>query len=336
MRKLKYMIARILGMDYKAMFATVRQIHKKTGRNSLWLFVDMVRCGLRYGAGYNDYRICEFYNLTPAQRETYVTRGVNNRIVQLLNDRSYTHIMNDKCEFNQHFSECIHRGWMPMQTATFEEFAAFMENRDRIVTKPLDDACGRGVEILNKADFADLQTMWKDLKDRNSGLIEDVIVQHPDISRLYPHAVNTYRIVTVCVDGQANVVYAFIRMGNGGRAVDNINAGGMAAPIVLETGVIQYPAFDKDSNYYDVHPSTGCPIVGHQLPYWQQAMEMCLQAATKIPQIGYVGWDIAVSQEGPQLIEGNPFPGHDILQMPPHVPDKIGMLPRFKQFVKGL
>lgn len=336
MKKLKYMIARILGMDYKSMFATVRQIHKKTGKNSIWLFIDMVRCGLRYGAGYNDYRICEFYNLTPQQRATYVTRGINNRIVQLLNDQSYTHIMNDKCEFNQHFAECIHRGWMPMQTATFEEFAAFMQNRDRIVTKPLDDACGRGVEILRKADFADLQSMWENLKNRNSGLIEDVIVQHPDISRLYPHAVNTYRIVTVCTEGKANVVYAFIRMGNGGRAVDNINAGGIAAPIVLDTGVIEYPAFDKDSNYYDVHPSTGCPIVGYQLPHWQQAMDMCLQAATKIPQIGYVGWDIAVSEEGPQLIEGNPFPGHDILQMPPHVPDKIGMLPRFRQFVKGL
>lgn len=52
-----------------------------------------------------------------------------------------------------------------------------------------------------------------------------------------------------------------------------------------------------------------------------------------IPQLGYIGWDIAVSETGPQLIEGNEFPGHDILQMPPHVPDKIGMLPRFRQFL---
>lgn len=336
MKRLKYMIARILGMDYRAMFATVRQIHKKTGKSRIWLFIDMVKCGLRYGAGYNDYRLCEFYNLTPQQRATYVTRGVNNRIVAMMNDKAYVHIMNDKCEFNQHFTDFVRRGWMPMQKATFEEFAAFMEQRDRIITKPLDDACGRGVEILNKADFSDLQSLWNHLKERNSGLIEDVIIQHPDISRLYPHAVNTYRIVTIYSEGKANVVYAFIRMGNGGRAVDNINAGGMAAPIRLEDGVIEYPAFDKDSNYYDAHPATGCTIVGYQLPCWQEAMDMCLQAAAKLPQVGYVGWDIAVSENGPQLIEGNPFPGHDILQMPPHVPDKIGMLPRFKQFVKGL
>ena len=336
MRRLKYMIARILGLDYRAMLATVGQIHKKTGKNSIWLFFDMVRCGLRYGAGYNDYKICEFYNLTPQQRATYVTRGINNRIVQLLNDPAKVHVLNDKCAFNRHFAQFVRRGWMPMEDAGFETFTSFMEHRDRIITKPLDDACGRGVEILEKADFADMQAMWEYLNGHNSGLIEDVIVQHPDISRLYPHAVNTYRIVTVCVEGQAHVVYAFIRMGNGGRAVDHINAGGMAAPIALETGVIEYPAFDKDSNYYDVHPTTGCPIVGYQLPHWQASLEMCLQAATQIAGIGYVGWDIAVSENGPQLIEGNPFPGHDILQMPPHVPDKIGMLPRFRQFVKGL
>lgn len=336
MRKLKYMIARILGMDYKAMFATVALIHKKTGKSRIWLFFDMVLCGLRYGAGYNDYRICEFYNLTKAQRETYVTRGVNNRIVQLMNDKSYTHIMESKTEFNRTFSEFVRRDWLDMAEATYDDFAAFMESRERIVTKPLDGACGRGVEILNKADFANLQAMFDHLHQNNSGLIEEVIIQHEDISRLYPHSVNTYRIVTVCPKGEANVVYAFIRLGNGGRAVDNINAGGMAAPIDLDTGIIQYPAFDKDSNYYDAHPATGCPIVGYQLPYWQEAMEMCLKAATVVPQIGYAGWDIAVTKDGPQLIEGNPFPGHDILQMPPHVPDKIGMLPRFKMFIKNL
>ena len=55
-----------------------------------------------------------------------------------------------------------------------------------------------------------------------------------------------------------------------------------------------------------------------------------------VPQVGYVGWDIAVTENGPLIIEGNHFPGHDILQMPPHVPDKIGMLPTFKKYIKEL
>ena len=336
MRRIKYLIIRILKMNYRQMFETVAKIHKKTGRSRIWLFFDMVNCGLRYGAGYMDYMLCEFYDLTKEQRETYVTRGVNNRIVQLMNDPKSFHFMDDKCEFNEIFAEFVHRGWLNMKKATPEEFEAFMATRDRIITKPIDDSCGRGVDILNKADFDSVQKMYEHLQSIGSGLIEDVIVQHPEVSAIYPHAINTYRIVTIHSEGVSNVVYAYIRFGNGGHVVDNINAGGMTTPIDLETGMLNYPGYDKDSICYDVHPYTGHPIVGTKLPYWHEAVEMCLKASAMIPQLGYVGWDIAVSPDGPQLIEGNPFPGHDFLQLPPHIPDKVGMLPRFRQFVKGL
>lgn len=336
MGKIKYLAERILSMNYISMFRTVGMIHRKTGRSRIWLFADMVQCGLRYGAGYKDYELCEYYNLTDTQRATYVTRGINNRIVQLLNNPEYYHCVDDKNDFNRLYAKYIHRAWLDMTKASCDEFQTFMESLDRVISKPIAACCGQGIEIFSKADFPDLQTMYDHLLRIQSGLIEEVIIQHPDIAAIYPLSVNTYRIVTVLHEGQANVVYAFIRIGNGGRFVDNINAGGMAAPVDLDTGIIPYAAFDKDGNYYDTHPYTGHPIVGCQLPYWKEALEMCLSAAYVTPQLGYIGWDIAVTENGPQLIEGNEFPGHDILQMPPHVPDKIGMLPRFKQFIPEL
>lgn len=334
MKRVRYLLRRILRMDYKNMLRVVRLIHKKTGRNSLWLFVDMIRCGIKYGAGYQDYRLCEFYNLTPAQRETYITRGINNSIVAKLNRRDAYHLVEDKTEFNTTFADFLGRGWLNMSTASYEEFCAFVKDRELLISKPAASTCGKGVEKLAKSDFSDEKALWEHLRENGSGLIEDCLAQHPDLSAIYPHAINTLRIVTVLGrDTKPHVVYAFIRIGNGGRFVDNINAGGMAAPIALENGVIEYAAFDKDSNYYETHPETGCPIVGRQIPCWQESLRICEQAATMVPGLGYVGWDIAVTPDGPVLIEGNHFPGHDILQMPPHVPDKIGMLPRFREFI---
>lgn len=336
MKRLLYIIKRIFKMDYKNMLATVSVIHKKTGRNRVWLFCDMVKCGLKYGAGYKDYKLCEFYNLTNEQRATYVTRGINNTIVRLLNDRAYYHVLENKTEFNTVFADFIGRKWLDMSSADAARFADFMADLDVIISKPSDATCGQGIRKLSKSDYESLEGMYQDLVDSGSGLIEECIVQHDNIAAIYPHSVNTYRIVTVLTDGVPHVVYAFIRIGNGGRFVDNINSGGMAAPINVETGVIEYPAFDKDSIYYDTHPATGCKIQGYALPYWKESVELALKAAVVVPQIGYVGWDVAVTENGPLIIEGNHFPGHDILQMPPHVPDKIGMLPTFQKYIKGL
>lgn len=336
MKRILYLIKRILGMDYKSLFKTVGSIHKKTKINRIKLFFDVVKCGLKYGAGYRDYELCEWWNLNDEQRATYVTRGINNRIVSLLNDKEYYHILDNKIEFNNTFGEFLGRKWINMSTATFEEFEAFLEGLEVIISKPAEEACGRGVEKLTVADFASTKALFDHLKLINSGLCEECVLQHKDVSALYPLSVNTYRVVTVFTEGEAHIVYAFIRIGNGGRFVDNINAGGMAAPIDIESGIIEHPAFDKDSIYYEKHPYTGCPIKGWQLPFWDESVDMVLKAAGVIPQVGYVGWDVAVTEKGPLLIEGNPFPGHDILQMPPHVPDKIGMLPQFKKYIKNL
>lgn len=336
MKRILYLIKRILKMDYKGLFATVRAVHKKTGINSIKLFFDIIKCGLKYGAGYKDYQLCEWYNLNDAQRATYVTRGINNTIVSLLNDKEYYHILDNKIEFNNTFSQFLGRKWIDMSGVTLKEFEEFLKGLDVIISKPTAEACGRGVEKLSVADFPSAEALFNHLKGINSGLCEEFVVQHKDVSALYPHSVNTYRVVTVLTEGVPHIVYAFIRIGNGGRFVDNINAGGMAAPINIDTGVIEYPAFDKDSIYYETHPYTGCPIQGWQLPMWKESVELVLSAATVVPQVGYVGWDVAVTEKGPLLIEGNPFPGHDILQMPPHVPDKIGMLPQFKKYIKNL
>ena len=332
----KYVLQRILNMNYGGLFQTVDNIHRKTGRSRIRLFCDMVLCGFRYEAGYKDYELCAFYELTDAQRATYVTRGINNRIVRLLNDPKYTYCMKDKQVFNRIYAPFLHRAWMDMTSASLEDFIAFMNGRDQVITKPTAASCGHGVEILRRSSFGDLRQMFSHLQVIHAGLVEEVIVQHPQVASIYPHSVNTYRIVTVLRNGFAHVIYGFIRIGNGGQSVDNINAGGMAAPIDIDTGVIRYAAYDKNGHCYDVHPATGQPIVGILLPYWKDAVEMCLSAAQVIPQLGYIGWDIAVTENGPQLIEGNEFPGHDILQMPPHVPDKIGMLPKFRQVLPEL
>lgn len=336
MKKVRYLIYCILHMDYARFFRTINEVAAESGKSRIFLFFDIVYCGLKYGAGYRDYAVCKWYGLTRAQRETYVTRAINNSIARLKNDRAYNHYFDKKQDFNKEFARYIKRKWLYTPESTFAQFEEMMTDLDQVIIKPCDATCGEGVEKISKADFGSLEEMYEYITSKGAYMIEEVIKQHEAISKLYPYSINTLRIVTVLNENGANVVYAFIRIGNNMKVVDNINSGGMCAPIDLETGIITHVGYDKDGNTYECHPITGTRIVGYQIPMWQQSLDMCTEAAMIVPQVGYIAWDVAVTPDGPCFVEGNNMPGHDILQLPPHVPDKIGMLPRFKEFIKEL
>ena len=49
-------------------------------------------------------------------------------------------------------------------------------------------------------------------------------------------------------------------------------------------------------------------------------------------KVRYIGWDIAISKDGPVLIEGNPFSG--IFQVKPSISGiKTGDLPNFRKYM---
>ena len=45
-----------------------------------------------------------------------------------------------------------------------------------------------------------------------------------------------------------------------------------------------------------------------------EAIELVKQTAGVVPEIGYVGWDVAFSTKGPVIVEGNEYPGYGIVQ----------------------
>ena len=125
-----------------------------------------------------------------------------------------------------------------------------------------------------------------------------------------------------------HVICAYFRIGNG-KFVDNFNSGGMVAPVNEQTGEVMDKAIDKNKNLYETHPQTGAKIKGFKFPDWDTAITMCKEAAKIVPQMGYIGWDVCFTPNGPIFVEGNEFPGHDIYQLPEHTPNKIGMMPKF-------
>lgn len=332
MGRLSYMMKRAAKMDYGAMLKTANMLHKKTGKSRIWLLADMAKCAARYNAGYIDYKIAEMYRLNDAQRATQITRGISNNIVARMNDKKFWHFFDNKTEFNQLFSAQVKRGWLNLLEASEEDFAKFLEGRGDIICKPIDGSSGQGILKCTPEEYGDPKALYQRLREAGIGIVEDKVIQHPAIAALCPTSVNTIRVATLLGDKKEGIVYAYIRIGNG-KVMDNVDCGGMAAPVDIETGVITGVGANKAGETYEIHPMTGTKIPGTQIPYWEDVKTMCLNAMHVVPQVRFVAWDVAITEDGPVFIEGNSFPSHAIPQFAAHFPDGIGILPRFEEFI---
>ena len=338
MADVKYIMRVLSGVKFKKMRNVIDRIHQKTGKNKVFLFFDILNCAVRYGAGYYDYLIFAFYDMNHAQRETYLTRMKNKKVIAQINDPAYSEIFNQKNLFNERFRKYIRRDFVDVAEMDMDAFRTFMEGKESVFAKPNSSESGKGIEKLSRADFAGLEEMYAYVKDESKhfGVLEELIVQHEDMAKLYPLSVNTIRIGTLVAGGQAYCAYATCKMGNEGKFVDNMENSGLACPIDLETERICGVAHTSALINYDTHPYTGVKLVGYKIPYAREAVELCKRAAMEVPQMQYIGWDVCIMPDGPAIVEGNNFPGYDFARLPEHTPDKIGLVPFFKEHLPDL
>ena len=334
MSKATYIINRALHLNLAGLKERLGQVHAITGRARPAILMDMLFCGIRYEAGYIDYTIFGMYDMTPAQRKDILTRGKNTRYVSALNRREDWHYFNHKSEFLHLFRQECGRDFLDLNHATADDFAAFTARHAQIIVKPEDGLCGKGVEKLIPAQEGSAHQLYNRLKMNRQTLVEEALSQHEAVSRLYAGSINTVRLVTMTDDGGVpHLLYAALRMGSGGAVVDNFNHGGMVIPVDPEKGTLTGVAVNKSGEAFSAHPDTETVFDGYPLPDWEVCRALVFSAATKVPGIRLVGWDLALTPQGPVLVEGNHFPGHDIYQLVPQNPEKKGMLPVFEAVV---
>lgn len=152
-------------------------------------------------------------------------------------------------------------------------------------------------------------------------IVQYCLVNHSSLSDINLGALATVRILTVRDErGGIEATHAVLRMPQRrGAPVDNIHAGGIAAPVDLRTGKLGRATdlgLRTTSRWHDVHPETGAPILGRELPHWQAALDLVKRAHALIGDRVVVGWDVAMLEDGPCLVEGNGKPDVDLMQRP--------------------
>lgn len=167
---------------------------------------------------------------------------------------------------------------------------------------------------------AELLAELAELSRTQGVLIQEQLRNHPALAALAPGALGTVRVLTLRgEDGVVRVVLAVAKIPTGTAPTDHMRLGGVAAPVDLATGRLG-PALAKAKETFvarcERHPDTGVPIEGFQLPCWEGVTRLAVSVHEALGPIVCVGWDIAILESGPVIIEGNDNPGHTSSQLP--------------------
>ena len=305
-----------VGCDYRRFWKGLKAAAARDGRNPFLLAADFLTCVPRYGCGLTDYLNYRFWNRSAGERREYVTIRDADVFYEKVSPSRYKTFFTVKPNFLVNFASYTGREFFVPTEDNADGLERFLSARDAVMVKPVDGLAGRDVRKQPTAAIADAAAFHRELLD-NRLFIEEVIPQHPEMAELCPASVNTIRVMTAAAGGESVILFACLRVGVGAD-VDNFHAGGMAVPVNPDTGALEGGAVNKSGEEFERHPVTGVRFDGRVLPMWGEARRICLEAALVNPYIHVVGWDVAITPDGPVFVEGNRRPGFDLPQMTSH------------------
>lgn len=173
-------------------------------------------------------------------------------------------------------------------------------------------------------DFNDIVESLVERSKDGMVVLQPCLANHPALHDLSPNALSTIRIMTTRRPREGpRFLAGVLRMETGKSSADNFAQGGIASAVDYETGVLDVAISNDKQNCtyeHEVHPDTGARITGRQVPFWREAINMAVDAHSRLGDIPCVGWDVAVLQSGPALVEGNWAPCIKFLQVTTRTP----------------
>lgn len=212
-----------------------------------------------------------------------------------------TYIMNSNGIFFNENKEII----------TKEEAISLVNKKynEAVIKISKDTNSGKGVKILNIKNGIDQKTNLSIEKVfnmmGNNFIIQEKIKQHESISKLYPNSINTLRIITYILPSGCFATPVVLRIGQGGKEVDNAHAGGIFIA-VNDNGQLHDTAFSEYGGKYLKHPDTKQIFKNHRIPLVKEAKEIVIKLHKQIPTVKLIGWDLSISNdEKIVIIEAN-------------------------------
>ena len=269
---------------------------------------DMMSEAKNYSVGFDEYIMYHFKDRSFDDRRLFIPTRERALYCERLNDPKNQMIFDDKGKTFEVFGKYYKRdlaevvGWTKDSILSLNQF---VDKHPRFIVKPFNGGNGRGIQIVDREKFDTFDAFCDFLKNEYPGgfVAEELIKQCKELSAVHPESVNTLRIFTVLFDDRIEFLPLAWRVGRGNACVDNGGSGGIFCALD-DDGVI-IATSDEKGCPYEVHPDTKHPLVGFKVPRINEAKELAKELAKVVDTNRYCGWDLALTDDGWVMQEGN-------------------------------
>lgn len=285
---------------------------------SVHLIMELLWTRYAFDGVYQQYFQYAFENKTIEERMKYVGSFEVTNFVLGAGTKNGKRLLNNKYDSYEKFKKYYHREIIKVEKQEdILDFSSFCQKHKRFIVKPLKLNGGKGIKIYDIEKQNSMQ-VFTQILSMGGVVCEELICQSEEMANYHPQSVNTVRVVTYLENNQFTPIFAMLRMGSGDSNVDNTTAGGICASIDLKTGKIASQGLIRmNKNYvsFEKHPDTNVQIIGSFVPRWQELIDMLKSLANVLPEQKCVGWDLALTEEGWIMVEGNPNPLFSTIQI---------------------
>ena len=318
--------------DFQQLNRFFRYSRLKSKKSGITIIVDVICSVYKYNISIKDYFHFRFYELNDIERIAWAGTGFMYEFQLLMNPKGSREVLENKILFLNHFKPFIGRLYSTydeLKNNPDQTMRLLVNPSERIVLKNSHGQIGAEVEVIYCKQYTP-KSLLRYMEDHKYDLAEEYVIQHPAIMDLSPSGLNTVRVFTQLNGGRVDILGARLRI-SVNSPIDNMAAGNLAAPVNIETGMVNGPGVYSDITKEDkeTHPITGKIIMNFVIPHWQEVVELAKAAAKKIPENRSVGWDIAVTSVGPELIEGN----HNWCKLLWQLPVKRGLKSQLEKYL---
>ncbi len=272
---------------------------------------DIIDMAQKHRFSPDEYFYYHFKDMPYEQRATFISDLNRIDFCEKLNKSKNLAIFDDKMRSFEVFKDYYRRDALCVKgEKELSALEKFIDKHSKFILKPLTGTCGKGIQIIDMTQIEDKKSYLKKLINeycngfKDGFIVEELIVQVPELAQFHSSSVNSVRIATIRYKEGVEVIAAFFRTGRGGNVVDNAGAGRLFGTIDIQTGTVNAVG-DEFGNHYTKHPDSMLEMVGFTIPRWNEAIQMAKELAVIVDGNHYAGWDLALTQNGWVMVEGN-------------------------------